>query len=425
MTSPKVDVLLIGGTGYTGKLILRYLASHSERNNFKLGVTARTAAKGRDLLVSLNLKESDVTLYDLDLANIAQIDKTVSYTKVVINAVGPFWLHSTPVITACARLGVHYVDITAETFWIRNILDEVHTLALRSGAIIVPSCGFDSVPADLSTFLSVRTLQRSCEARGIAWPGAISSETGIIGDITPSGGTLATILLTYSSIPRDALRPIFNSYCLSPVTGLNQDILISSGKSTLHTDRPYKSIYPLATSDRAIVSRSWGLLESHIRATDPELQVPSYGDKFTYEEFTANKNAVVALFQNVMLVVAGYTLFIPPVRWLITKVVPVGTGPSLDALKKGHLKVVNVTRLNSDLTPPVDARTEIKFNGEAGYLGTSVIISEAALALLRPRDQLEPLARQGGLLTVATAFGSALAERISRTELIEISSSIV
>ncbi|KAH7099922.1 saccharopine dehydrogenase [Auriculariales sp. MPI-PUGE-AT-0066] len=425
MSLPSVDVLLIGGTGYTGKLILRYLASHPERESFKLGVTVRSLGKGRDLLNSLSLSESQATLYELDVSDVSRIEDIVACAKVVINAVGPFWLYSTPVIKACARLGINYVDITGETFWIYKILNEVDTLASRSGAIIIPSCGFDSVPADLSAFLSVRTLQQSCAAKGIPWPGATTSETGLIGKLTPSGGSLATMLLAFSIVPRDILSAITKSYCLSPVIGLNQDVLVTSGKSAYLRGR-YKSLYPLATSDRAIVLRSWGLfaLQDQGLVSGSGSQTASYGDKFTYEEFFALKSGVAAFFRNAFLVLAGVLLLAPPVRWLISKVSPAGSGPPQQSLEQGRLKVVNVTRLDGE--HPVDARTEIVFHGDAGYLGTSVIISEAALLLLRtPRDRLSPFARQGGLLTSATALGSLLAERLSQTRFIDISSTVV
>jgi len=98
MSAPAVDVLVLGSTGYTGKLIVKYLASHPERANFKLGVSARSRAKGDALLKSLSVDPSHATVFEVDTSNVSQIEAAVAASKVVINAVGPFWLYSTPVI---------------------------------------------------------------------------------------------------------------------------------------------------------------------------------------------------------------------------------------------------------------------------------------------------------------------------------------
>ena len=98
MSTPTVDVLVLGSTGYTGKLITRYLVSHPERANFKLGIGARTRAKGDALLKSLGVESGQVATFEVDVSNVGKIESAVAAAKVVINAVGPFWLYSTPVI---------------------------------------------------------------------------------------------------------------------------------------------------------------------------------------------------------------------------------------------------------------------------------------------------------------------------------------
>jgi len=113
----------------------------------------------------------------------------------------------------------------------------VDTLASQSGAIIVPSAAHDSVPADLSTFLSVQTLQRHCETSQKSWPGVTTSETAFIGKMSPSGGTLATVITGITSVPRDIRMASLNAYALSPGTPLA--LLSSHSQSdTLNSSRP-------------------------------------------------------------------------------------------------------------------------------------------------------------------------------------------
>lgn len=97
-----VDVLVLGATGFTGKLITKYLASHPEKSSFKLGISVRTKAKGDALLAQLALAPDSVTIIELDVADSTLLNASIARTKVIINTVGPFWKYSTPVITFVA-----------------------------------------------------------------------------------------------------------------------------------------------------------------------------------------------------------------------------------------------------------------------------------------------------------------------------------
>ncbi|KZV92631.1 hypothetical protein EXIGLDRAFT_740293 [Exidia glandulosa HHB12029] len=416
-----VDILLLGATGFTGKLITKYLASHPEKSRFKLGISVRTKAKGDALLAQLAFAPDSVTIVEVDVADSAVLDACIARTKVVINTVGPFWKYSTPVIIACAQQGKNYVDITVETFWIYNVLRQVHSLASHTGAIIIPSCGLDSLPADLCAFLSVRTLQGYCDAHQIPWSGAGRSLTGYDMPLAPSGGTLETMAVALSSVPRNVLRESLRPYALSPVKGTDSPVY-----RTLYRTRDagfsWGSFFIMSASNRAIIHRSWGIFE--LQAQLQRGPSPSYGAKFQYDECLAASNALSALLSSIALAIAGVFLLLPPVRWMIKKAIPPGSGPSEKAMSQGYLKITNVTELSDDTT--IRVRTDFVGKGDPGYLLTSVMVSETALGLLfTTPEKLGPLAAAGGLLTPATALGSVLPDRLRRTGLFEISSRIV
>ncbi|KZV96731.1 saccharopine dehydrogenase [Exidia glandulosa HHB12029] len=416
-----VDILVLGATGFTGKLVTKYLASHPEKSSFKLGISVRTKAKGAALLAQLALAPDSVTIIELDVTDSTLLNASIARTKVIINTVGPFWKYSTPVITACARLGKHYVDLTGETFWIYSVLRQVDTLASHTGAIIIPSCGLDSLPADLSAFLSVRTLQNYCDARQITWSGAGRSLTGYDMPLSPSGGTLETMAVALSSVPRDVLSDSMQPYALSPVKGTDSPV-----HRALYRMRDasfsWGSFFIMSPANRAIVHRSWGMFE--LQAQLFRGPSASYGAKFQYDEFLAASNPLSALLSSITIAIAGLFILLPPVRWMIKKAIPPGSGPSEKAMNKGHIKATNVTELSDDTS--IRARTDFVGKGDPGYLLTSVMISEAALGLLfTAPEKLGPLAATGGLLTPATALGSVLPDRLRRTGLFEISSHIV
>ena len=97
-------------------------------------------------------------------------------TQVVVTTVGPYLKYGLPLVAACAAAGTDYADLTGEAMFIRESIDLYHKQAVDTGARIVHSCGFDSIPSDLTVF----ALHRRAE----------QDHAGQLGD-TESGGALA------------------------------------------------------------------------------------------------------------------------------------------------------------------------------------------------------------------------------------------
>src|SRR6185436_3211800 len=73
-------------------------------------------------------------------------------TKVVCTTVGPYAKYGSELVAACAEAGTHYCDLTGEVQWMRRMIDRHHERARATGARIVHTCGFDSIPSDLGTW---------------------------------------------------------------------------------------------------------------------------------------------------------------------------------------------------------------------------------------------------------------------------------
>jgi len=116
-----MDILVLGATGFTGRLIVQYLADHPERSSFSLGIAARSRVKLHELKQRLQLDDTIYTL-QVDVTDAIQVDEAVKQAKVIINTVGPYWRWGTNVVRACALNGKHYVDLTAETPWFHRII---------------------------------------------------------------------------------------------------------------------------------------------------------------------------------------------------------------------------------------------------------------------------------------------------------------
>ncbi|KAG6827628.1 hypothetical protein H0H92_011031 [Tricholoma furcatifolium] len=336
MSSPSSDIVVFGATGFTGRLITRYLAQHPQfkQGLFSFAVAARSQSKLHSLVQELSLPPS-ITTVQVDVTDYRAVEAAVKNTRVVINTVGPFWRWGTPVVKACANNGVHYVDLTGEGSWIRDIIFQFDYLATRTGAVIVPSCGYDSVPSDVSAFLSNRTLK----AHGNY--DVASSVTGqkMKGGI--SGGTASTIITVLEDVPRHKLRESSFDFSLSPVKGnafpqwrFLYDQSIPGEPTTTG------SFFFMGPGNKQLVQRTFGLLELQARAEALQPGTPEevkrtvlrerYGPSFAYDEFMIMPSRLTAAIFSIGFAL-GFSLvaLFSPFRWVFKQLLPSpGSGPS-------------------------------------------------------------------------------------------------
>ncbi|KAG5653801.1 hypothetical protein H0H81_010471 [Sphagnurus paluster] len=465
MSRTKYDVVVFGATGFTGRLVTRYLAAHPQftQGLFSFAIAARSQSKLHNLVQELSLPPTITTL-QLDVTDYQSVQAAVKSARVVINTVGPYWSWGTPVVKACAVNGVHYVDITGEDVWVRNTIRQFDYLATKTGAIIVHSCGYDSIPSDLTAFVSNKTLK----AHGTPFPRVVDglsnkNSTGpyeIESSVTAqkawggaSGGTLATVMNALEVVPREELRATID-YSLSPVKGralpvfqflYNQSI---PGEPTVHG-----GFFFMQPTNRKVVQRTFGLLEMQARYAESSganaklleaAQHERYGPSFAYDEFLVMPSRLSSvLVSTSFAVLFGLLALVAPFRWIVKKFIPQpGEGPSEEyylftTMKNGYFVSTNHTVSTS--TPPVHVKTVFRGDRDPGYGATSIMLAESALCLVlppmssnalhRPSDALPrglpALAVKGGVLTPMTAFGSVLVTRLLDTGRFSLESSVV
>ncbi|KAJ7799990.1 Saccharopine dehydrogenase-domain-containing protein [Mycena olivaceomarginata] len=420
--STKPTVLVLGATGFTGKLITQYLAGHKDSAAFTLALGARSKSRLDAVVSSLDLGTA-VELHVVDTTRQEQLDALVKTATVVINTVGPFFLWGTPVVQACVKHGVHYVDITGETHWIKRIITTFHYTATKSGAIIIPSCGLDSLPADITAYISSKTL-RDHSGQRVDIDTSLSAYSMSGG---MSGGTIGTGITTLEQVPKEELRVARKEYSISPAVGtptprrplVYRLFLPDTGRTLIG------ALYFMAPVDRALLQRSWGLLEAEA-AQDTSYH--HYGPAFKYDEFIVTGGAVRAVLLTLAMAIGAGVMMVTPLRWLIKKVLPKpGEGPSESVRENGFLKLTNLTTaVTSSGNAPLQAKTVLVGKGDPGYKLTSALISEAALSLaLTPRDALPAIGRRGGVLTPSTALGDVLVDRLAASGRVTFESSVV
>ncbi|KAJ7672071.1 Saccharopine dehydrogenase-domain-containing protein [Mycena rosella] len=422
--STKPVVLLLGATGFTGRLIAKYLSTHPEGSAFTLALGARS--KGRlDALASDLGLGSAVQLHVVDVTRAEQIEAAVKGAAVVINTVGPFWTWGTPVVHACVKHGVHYVDLTGETEWIKRIITTYHYSATKTGAIIVPSCGFDSVPADITTHVSSKTL-RDITGEPVDIDTSVSAYV-VRGGF--SGGTVSTLVTAIEEIPANERRVVRTEFSLSPAVGtpsprspLIYRLFLPDTRKTL-----IGAYFFMQPPNRAVVHRSWGLLEAEAAG---DARAPRYGPVFKYDEFLVTGGAVRSVLLTLAMALGLGAFLITPIRWLLKKVLPKsGEGPSETVQRNGFMKVTNLTTAVASASPaaaPLQVKTVMTGQGDPGYSLTAVIIAEAALSLVLSATDARPaVGRRGGVLTPATAMGDVLVERLVKSGRVTFESKVV
>jgi short subunit dehydrogenase-like uncharacterized protein len=405
MSAPEreFDIVLYGATGFVGKLTAEYLA--------RAGADARIALAGRSqdklLAVRETLGEAAQSwpLIAADASDASSLNAMAARTQVVVTTVGPYLRYGLPLVAACAAAGTDYADLTGESIFIRESIDQYHKQAVDTGARIVHSCGFDSIPSDLTVF----ALYRRVEQDG----------TGQLGDTNlvvrtfaggVSGGTVASMLelMRTASADPEARRLMNDPYTLTPdrgaepELGAQPDIRWRRGREIApELDGYWTGAFVMAAANTRIVRRSNALLDY------------AYGRGFEYAEqmsmgrsFAAPALAAMATGGNAATMALGSRYFNRLPGKLIDRVVPKpGTGPSERAREQGHYTVETYTTT----TTGARYRSTMSQKGDPGYKATSVLLGESGLALALDRDRLSDLR---GVLTPAAAMGDALMARL-------------
>ncbi|MDV3128245.1 trans-acting enoyl reductase family protein [Mycobacterium sp. 21AC1] len=403
MTQREFDLVLYGATGFAGKLTAEYLATAG--GTARIALAGRSEDKLRAVRATLGAAAQAWPLITADATAPSTLDAMAARTQVVVTTVGPYTRYGMPLVAACAAAGTDYADLTGETMFIRNSIDLHHKQALDTGARIVHSCGFDSVPSDLTVY----ALYRRTAADGAGELG----DTNLVvrtfaGGV--SGGTVASmleVLRTSSSDPES--RQLMNDpYTLSPDRGAEPEL---GGQPDVRWRRGgeiapelagyWTGAFAMAAPNTRIVRRSNALLDYR------------YGRRFSYAEqmslgrsLGAPLAAALVTGSNAATLSLGGRYFNRLPAGLVERVVPKpGTGPSEKTREHGHYRVETYTTTTSGARYVATMAQQ----GDPGYKATAVLLGQCGLALATDRDQLSDLR---GVLTPAAAMGDALLTRL-------------
>jgi short subunit dehydrogenase-like uncharacterized protein len=392
-----LDITLFGATGFTGRLVAGYLAKHAPEDT-RIGLAGRSEKKLSEIRAGLAARAAEWPLVVADSSDPDSLAAMAGGTRVVVTTVGPYARGGLALVEACARAGTDYADLAGEVLFMRDSIDGFYDLAASTGARIVHTCGFDSIPSDLGVML----LHEAVQADGAGdLEDTTLMVTGTSGGL--SGGTFQSLLgqLDEGKADRERARVMADPYALSPDRDAEPDLGDESDLRTMKHDTElgaWLAPFVMAGINTRVVRRS------------NALQDWAYGRKFRYREVMAFRGGPTApamaagLTAGVGGLMAG--LSFGPTRAVIEKVLPdAGEGPSEKAREKGFFRIEVHTRTSSGARYVAKVRSQ----GDPGYAATARMLGEAGLCLALDRDKSPARA---GVLTPATAMGDALVDRL-------------
>ncbi|MCY1044820.1 saccharopine dehydrogenase NADP-binding domain-containing protein [Corallococcus sp. bb12-1] len=399
------DIVLWGATGFTGRLVAEYLARSQDAHGAKWALAGRDAGrleKVRAELAGLNPACASLPVVIADAKDAASLDALVARTRVVISTVGPYNRYGSELVAACVRAGTDYCDLTGEVHWMRKMIDAHDTQARETGARIVHTCGFDSIPSDLGV-LMVQDYMR--ERHGGHCDQVRYHLTRMRGGF--SGGTVASMMDMFDAVKAEpALRRVLTSaHALDPEPGRGtkeerDQMTVRKSPETGGWTAPFL----MASVNTRVVRRSNALLGF------------PWGRDFFYAEVTdfgpGAKGLALAASTTAGLGVFMAATGVDAVRGLLEKhVLPApGQGPSAKIQESGRFEV---RMLGEGLSPKSGQRVKVEgkvaSKGDPGYAATSRMLAESALCLA-----FDTLPKRGGVLTPASAMGMVLVERLRK-----------
>ncbi|KAG9237200.1 putative trans-acting enoyl reductase [Amylocarpus encephaloides] len=393
--SREYDIVVLGATGYTGKLAAECIARKAP-SNIRWAIAGCSKFKLEEVALRCKLLKPDRIQPAIEICSLdpLELDSLAKKATVLITTIGPYSVYGEAPFKACAENGTHYLDITGEAVWHNRMIKKYETTARSTGSIMIPQIGLQSAPADLIAWTLVTLIREKFSvptAEVVMW-------TKFIG--RPSGGTTSTLLGIFDFYSKKELFSTIFPFARSPIASPKRADCVS-WTTKLFGVRTIPGLgvmtsYIFAATDKSVVYRTWGLHGSS----------RNYGPSFEFNEYKKAKNCLSAVVFHFWLAVGVILVAIPFIRSLLRKLAfQPGYGPPISDTRGQRMEFRAIA--NQDVKTPNPARVLCK----ATYIGspydlTALLITTAAVSILRDWPRLE-----GGVYTPA-CLGETYIDRL-------------
>ena len=378
MSDREFDVVIFGASGYTGKLVAEYMHDqYGNDHSIKYAIAGRNIEKLLEVKKDLRLNE-DISILEVDSSNLDSLDKMTRSARCILTTVGPYQLYGSKLVESCARNGTDYVDLTGEPGWMYEMINAHKETVQKSGARIVFSCGFDSIPFDLGVYFVQNAAK---EKFGKPTPHVRGRVKAMNGEF--SGGTIASLGATMSTLKEkpELIKILANPFSLTE--GFEGPSQLDDSKPLLDEKmNMWLSPFVMAPINTKNIHRSNALLDH------------AYGEDFCYDEMMiageGDEGEQMAKAMSSGNPMGGDNVPQP------------GEGPSKESREKGNYDILFFADLEEK---SIEAR--VTGDMDPGYGSTSKMIAESALCLVQDCPDLA-----GGIYTPAPSMGKKLIDRL-------------
>ncbi len=378
--SSKFDIVVYGASGFTGRLVAEYLAAH-----YRGDTQLKWAMAGRSLDKLAAVRDAigapaDTPLIAADASDGASLRAMIAQAKSVISTVGPYQLYGSELVAACAEAGTDYLDLCGEPIWMRQMIDAHEKAAQSSGARIVFSCGFDSVPFELGAFFVQEEARRVFRAPAVRVKGRVREMRG-----TLSGGTAASARATFEAVAKD----------LSLVAILNDPFALTPGFGGPKQPKGNKLAYEEDLQSWAAPFMMAMINTRNVHRSNMLMGFP-YGRDFVYDEMVLTGPGEKGEADAKRVMAANNEKTGPNAR-------KPGEGPSKEERENGRYDLLYIAVAPDGR----QVRAAVRGDRDPGYGSTSKMIAECAICLLRDTPDVA-----AGIWTPGAAMRDGLIKRL-------------
>ncbi|XP_026498359.2 saccharopine dehydrogenase-like oxidoreductase [Vanessa tameamea] len=398
-TTNRLDLVILGATGFTGKRVVGELARIGKNYpDIKWAVAGRNRNKLESVLQDISEKTGDdlskIEIIIADVEDKISIKDVCCRATVVVNCCGPFVQYGEVVVSAAIDCKTHYVDVSGETQFIELLEKKYDQPAREAGIYIINACGLSSIPADFGvSFLEQNfggTLN-SVESYLIThFPPRIMVEGRRNGIIRYSSWVAIINSMAYISMKKIRQRPSFKTE-----PELKQRWLLHKNLN--------KWCLPFPGADSFVVHRT----QRHLLATDNKRPV-QYKPYITFP----------SIFSAIGTIIGCMLLFIlskmPCTRRLLLKHPKfcsfglVTYGDPKEGMMDGFCFQYEMLGRGWDegtdvrTTPDKRLVARVSVSGvDPAYVGTAVAVIFSAITIIKEKEKLPPTS---GVMTAGVAF---------------------
>ena len=381
----KYKIVIFGATGFTGELCAKFMSE--KYSDIPIAIAGRSLEKLEKIK---NKHGLPFPIIVADAFDVSALEKMCKDTEVVLSTAGPYHKYGSDLLGACVKSGCHYVDITGESFWIKDMIEKHHKEASNKGVRIINACGFDSAPSDLGVFYAVNQVAGSVKSVQCfqAWKGEAS------------GGTMETM---FSSMDAKLAKGGLGKFSLNPKNSISENQKKKTSDKITVQKIPHlggwTGPFVMALPNTRVVRRSAAL---------SKFTGKYYGDDFVYSEGAYYSKKGAARKVTFMTLALGL-IIVSPLRKLLRGLFrKPGEGPSQEAMDSGFFK----SRFLIETKDGFRAFS-MSSSGDPGYKMTSRMACESALCLAVENPASLPGGEGfGGLLTPSVGLGNVLINRL-------------